>query len=186
MFLEHRSKRIHMQAVILQRIQIPAKGALGLERHQFTAQKSLLAIVRQVVVQTFLCNLIQVRVQVVHIAVIVQQLDGSLGPHLRHARHIVARIAHERKVVADFLRRQAILFKHLFRSKINAVGALRQVEKVNLVAYNLRHILVFAQDDHVIKTRFNGCRSGTRHHVVRLVTRFREQRNATCFKTFTQ
>ena len=87
--------------------------------------------------QTFLGNLVEVRVQVVHVTVIVQQLDGSLRAHLRHAGNVVACVTHEREVVADFFRREPVFFEHLFRAEVNAVGAFGQMEKVNLVSHNL-------------------------------------------------
>ena len=186
MVLEHLRKRIYMQTVVLEGVQVPAERPLGLERHEFAAQESLLAVVFQIVVQSLLGNLVEVRVQVIHVAVVVQQLDGGLRAHLGHARHVVARISHEREVVANFFRREPVFFQNLFGSEVDAVGAFGQVEKVNLVAHDLRHVLVFAENHHVVETRLDGRRRGTRHHVVRFVTRFREQRNSARFEAFAQ
>ena len=36
----------------------------------------------------------------------------------------------------------------------------------------------------MVKARFHGGHGGTRHHIVRLVTRLRQERNTACFKTF--
>ena len=136
--------------------------------------------------QTFLLDVVEVCVDVVHVAVFGQQLDGCLRADFGNAWNIIARVAHEREVVADFFRRNTVLFKDLLRSEINAVGAFFQVEKVNFVGHDLRHILVFTDDHDMIKTGLDGGFGSTCHHVVGFVAGFRQKRNATRFHRFAE
>ena len=50
MILEHLRERIHVQAVVFERLEVSVERTLGLERHEFAAQESLLAVVCEVVV----------------------------------------------------------------------------------------------------------------------------------------
>ena len=136
--------------------------------------------------QTFLLDVVEVCVNVVHIAVFGQQLDGGLRADFRDAWDVVTRVAHEGEVVTDFFRRNAVFFKDLLRSKIDAVGAFFQMEKVDLVGHDLRHVLVFADDDNVVKTGVDGGFGGTCHHVVGFVAGFRQKWDAAGFHRFAE
>ena len=172
MVLEHLRERIHVQAVVFEGVQVPVERALGLERHELAAQEGLLAVVREVVVQSLLGNLVEVCVQVVHVAIIVQQLDGRLRAYLWYAGYVVACVTHEGEIIANLFRREPVLFQYLLGAEIYAVGALRQMEKVNLICHDLRHVLVFTENHDTVESSLDRGHRGRRHHVVRLVARF--------------
>ena len=167
-----------MDSVVFQGREAPAKGTLGLERHQFPAQERLFPILLQVVVKPLLGYLVQIGVQVVHIAEIVQQLYGGLGANLRDPRNVVAGISHERQVIPNLFRREAVFFHHLVRAKVYAVGTLGQMEQVNLVGHNLGHVLVLGKNHHMVKARLYRSGGHAGHHVVGLVAGLRKQRNS--------
>ena len=136
--------------------------------------------------QPFFLDVVDVCVNVVHVAVFGQQLDGGFRTDFGDAWNVVARVAHEGEVVTDFFRRDAVFLKDLLRSKIDAVGAFFQMEKVDFVGHDLRHVLVFADDDNVVKTGVDGGFGGTCHHVIGFVAGFRQKWDAACFQGFAE
>ena len=128
--------------------------------------------------KSLLGYLVQIGVQVVHIAEIVQQLYGSLGANLRNSRNVIAGVSHERQVIPNFFWRESVFFYHLVRAKINAVGTLGQVEQVNLVGHNLGHVLVLGKNHHMVKACLYRSGGHAGHHVIGLVAGLRKQRNS--------
>ena len=186
MILENTRQGIHVDSVVLQGIKVPTEGPLGLERHQFPTEESLFAVVRQVVVKPLLGNLVQIGVKVVHVAIVCQKLDSRLGANFRDSRNVIASIAHKRQVVPNLFWRKSVLFYHLGRAKVYTIGALGQVEQVNLVGHNLGHVLVLRKNHHMVKAGLYCSGSHAGHHIVSLVTRLRKQGDSAGVQAFAQ
>ena len=122
--------------------------------------------------QTFFLDVVEVCVNVVHVAVFSQQLNCGFRPDFGNARNVVARVAHEREIVADFFRRNAVFLEDLLWTKINAVGAFFQMEKVNFISHDLRHVLVFTDNHDMVKTGVHGGFGRACHHVVGFIAGF--------------
>ena len=68
-----------------------------------------------------------------------------------------------------------------FVPKIDAVGAFFQMEKVDFVGHDLRHVLVFADNHDMVEACVDSGFGGACHHVIGFVARFRQKRDAARF-----
>ena len=184
MFPKNTFERVAVEPAEFECIKIAVVGSLCLQRYEFAAEECLFLVIREVVVQAFFLDVVEVRVNIVHVAIFGQQLDSSLWADFGNAWNVVARVSHERKVIADFFWRNAVFFKDLLRPKINAVGTFFQMEKVDFIGHDLRHVLVFTDNHDMVKTCIDGGFGSACHHVVGFVAGLRQKRNSTRFHRF--
>src|SRR5574344_1492502 len=86
----------------------------------------------------------------------------------------------------DLLRRNAVFRKDFRGAELFAVRALFKMIEMNAVVHDLRHVLVFRKDDHTVKAGALRGEGRARHHIVRFVARFREERNSACCESLLQ
>ena len=97
-------------------------------------------------------DLVDVRVEFVQRAVLLEKLDRRLLADARHAGDVVRAVAGERLEVDELLRRQAVALLDLLQpvSRRHRIGPARRVENLHLLVDQLEHIAVAGHDEHVV------------------------------------
>ena len=114
------------------------------------------------------------------IGVVGEELCCALGPHARHAWHVVARVAHQSEKITQLRRTDAKLCQNRRRVDDDLLLVIPHDDagRRALLAHQLHQVLVASDDHHRADTRLARIRHACGDHVVCLKPLSRKDRQA--------
>ena len=170
---EERAEALLVRAAVAELVEVELDGHVLVEGDELLREVGLVLPLRQVPLERLLRDVVEVRVEVVQVLVVRQQLRGGLGPHRLDPRHVVGAVADQREIVPQPLGRHAHLLDGLLAPEdLVAHG----IEHDDTVLHQLEQVLVRADDDHA-QPRVTGPTDHGRDEVIGLVGVVDETRN---------